>query len=260
MTEKNNAKVVLKNEGNGLRGIFVHLITPDDFGGREKYSITVLIDKKDKKTVSQVKGAIKAAMDKGLADTFKGKNPKKAASPLKDGDDEDTAKYPYYEGCYYLKFSTSYKPTVIDKARHALTEESDVYSGAYYMVSGFAMPYLNTGNYGVTFVLGNVLKVADGENLGGTGGFDIDDDFGDELDADDFADEDNEDEDEDDEDEEDEEDGLADALAELKKLEKKAKKIDRKEAKKLLKDFDLDDVDDVNDAIEELQEWIEDNA
>ena len=75
-----STKVVLKPKG-GLLATFVHLIEPDDFGGHEKYTVTVIIPKSDKKTVKAVKEAIKAAMERGENEVFKGKNIKKAHNP-----------------------------------------------------------------------------------------------------------------------------------------------------------------------------------
>ncbi|MFV3037849.1 ssDNA-binding protein, partial [Klebsiella pneumoniae] len=79
-----------------------------------KYTVTVLIPKKDKKTVEQVKSAIAAAMEKGKKEVWSGKNHKKANNPLRDGDDEDTEKYPYYKDCYFIQAKSTVKPSVMD--------------------------------------------------------------------------------------------------------------------------------------------------
>ena len=274
-----STKVVLKPKG-GLLATFVHLLEPDDFGGHEKYTVTVIIPKSDKKTVKAVKEAIKAAMDRGAAETFKGKNMKKAHNPLKDGNDEDAEKYEYYKDAYVLKFSTTQKPNVIDRGRNKLTEDEDVYSGMMIYVSGAAFPFFTDGSWGVSMILGNVVKVDDGERIGG-GGFDLEDEFGDDLDENDFADdededddyeEDTDDEDEDDDyeedtDDEDEDDEDDLDYSEAEEAIEDAEEIDggKRAVKKLLKKFkakkleDITDEDDLDDFIDELSDWIEEN-
>ncbi|MCD0151212.1 DUF2815 family protein, partial [Streptococcus agalactiae] len=68
-------------------------------GGTEKYSVSVLIPKDDKETLSKIEKAIDAAIEEGIA-KFGGKKPNKAAIklPLRDGDieKEDEA----YKGHY----------------------------------------------------------------------------------------------------------------------------------------------------------------
>lgn len=262
-----STKVVLKPKG-GLLATFVHLLEPDDFGGHEKYTVTVIIPKSDKKTVKAVKEAIKAAMDRGADSTFKGKNMKKAHNPLKDGNDEDTEKYEYYKDAYVLKFSTTQKPNVIDRGRNKLTEDEDVYSGMMIFVSGAAFPFFTDGSWGVSMILGNVVKVDDGERIGG-GGFDLEDEFGDDLDEDDFADDEDEDEDDDYEEDTDDEDDDEDDLDydEAKEAIEEAEDLDggKRAVKKLLKKFkakkleDITDEDDLDDFIDELSDWIEEN-
>ena len=55
-------------------------------GTDEKYSVSILIDKDDKKTLKAIKKAIEAALEDGK--TKLGKNPKNLKLPLRDGDDE----------------------------------------------------------------------------------------------------------------------------------------------------------------------------
>lgn len=264
--EKASTKVVLK-PAEGLLATFVHLTKPDDFGDTPKYTVTVVIPKKNKKVVKQVKDAIAAAMARGESEgTFQGKNIKKAINPLKDGDDEDTEKYPYYKDAYTLKFSTDRKPGVLDKKKRNIgDDEEEVYSGMLIWVSGAAFPYFNRGNFGVSFILGNVIKIDDGERIGGSG-FNIEDEFGDDLEDDEF-DEDDEDEDEDldddeEEDEDDEDDEDDDELdkEEAEELIADVKEIDKKAAKKFQKKLDkIDDEEDLEELVEKIEEWIEEN-
>lgn len=256
-----------------VRAAYVHLIKPDDFGDEPKYTVTAIIPKSDKKTVAKIKGAIKAATEQGLSDGGKlvGKNPKKLKSPLKDGEeDNDITKNPEFEDSYVVTFKTNKKPTVLSRSKRVLDDEDAVYSGMYVAISGAAFAYATKGSAGISFILGGVMKLEDGERLGGAG-FDLDSDFEEfeEEDEDGFEDEDEdeiEDEDEDDE-EEDAEEWYEKLVEKAKKLAKKIKKSGKdgkKFVKELLEEYDAEDFeeidgDDIEDTIEELEEWLEDN-
>lgn len=258
--EKASTKVVLK-PAEGLLATFVHLTKPDDFGDTPKYTVTVVIPKKNKKVVKQVKDAIAAAMARGESEgTFQGKNIKKAINPLKDGDDEDTEKYPYYKDTYVLKFSTDRKPGVLDKKKRNIgDDDEEVYSGMLIWVSGAAFPYFNRGNFGVSFILGNVIKIDDGERIGGSG-FNIEDEFGDDLEDDEFDEDEEEDEDLDDDEDEDDDDEEELDKEEAEELIADVKEIDKKAAKKFQKKLDkIDDEDDLEELVEKIEEWIEEN-
>lgn len=251
-----------------VRAAYVHLIKPDDFGDEPKYTVTAIIPKSDKKTVAKIKGAIKAATEQGLSDGGKlvGKNPKKLKSPLKDGEeDNDITKNPEFEDSYVVTFKTNKKPTVLSRSKRVLDDEDAVYSGMYVAISGAAFAYATKGSAGISFILGGVMKLEDGERLGGAG-FDLDSDFEEfeEEDEDGFEDEDDDEiEDEDDEEEEDEEEEEEnedlERVEKLIKKVKKAGKAGKKFVKELLEEYDIDDEDDLGDIADELEEWLEDN-
>ena len=58
-------------------------------GGKEKYSVSLIIPKSDKKTIDAINKAVDAAIEDGIS-KFGGKKPNKAAIklPLRDGDIE----------------------------------------------------------------------------------------------------------------------------------------------------------------------------
>lgn len=243
---------------------FVHLVEPDNFGTEPKYTITAVVPNSDKKTVKALKDAVKLAMkDEKLA----GKNLKKIKNPIKDGNDEDLEKYPYYEDTTVVTFKTNKKPTVLSRSKRVLDSTDDIYSGMFVAISGVAYAYANKESSGVTFLLGGVMKLEDGERLGG-GGFDLDSDFEefaeededgfDEVeDEEDFDDE----EEEEEEDEEDEESEDVYELSDLKVLLKKAKAKSKKKVASLYDDYEIEklselDEDDYNDFAEELNDII----
>jgi hypothetical protein len=68
----------------------------------------------------------------------------------------------------YFTASSKAKPGVVDADVSPIMEQSEVYSGCYARVSLRAFAFSNSGNKGVSFGLGNVQKLADGDSLGGS--------------------------------------------------------------------------------------------
>lgn len=135
-------------------------------GGREKYSVSLLIPKDDKATLAAIEKAIDAAIKEG-AGKFGGKIPPKAALklPLRDGDVErdDEA----YARHYFVNANSINKPQIVDANVHPILDRSEVYSGCYARVSINFYAFNHSGNRGVACGLGNLQKTRDGEPLGG---------------------------------------------------------------------------------------------
>lgn len=143
-------------------------------GGDEKYSCSILIPKDDKETLRKIKAAIEAAKEQGKAQ-WGGKIPAKLHTPLRDGDEErpdDEA----YAGHYFFNASSKNKPGIakpIGKGADGrvkfqeITDTTEVYSGCYAKVSVNFYPFNVNGNRGVAAGLNNIVKVQDGEPLGG---------------------------------------------------------------------------------------------
>ena len=151
-------------------------------GGTPKYSVSLIIDKKDTKTVAAINAAIDAAIKEGAA-KFGGKVPNKAALklPLRDGDLErdDEA----YKGSYFINANSTSAPQIVDRSVQPILDRSEVYSGCYARVSINFYAFNSNGNRGIACGLGNIQKVRDGEPLGGKSSAaddfatDLDDDF-----------------------------------------------------------------------------------
>lgn len=135
-------------------------------GGAEKYSVSVLIPKSDKQTISEINAAIDAAIEEGLA-KFGGKKPNKAAIklPLRDGDIErdDEA----YKGHYFINANSTRAPQIVDRSVKPILDRDEVYSGCYARVSLSFYAFNSNGSKGIACGLGNIQKVKDGEPLGG---------------------------------------------------------------------------------------------
>jgi hypothetical protein len=134
-------------------------------GGKERYSVSVLIPKSDKETIKAIEMAVDAAIEEGIA-KFGGKKPNKAAIklPLRDGDIErdDGA----YKGHYFVNANSTTAPQIVDKSVKPILDRDEVYSGCYGRVSLNFYAFNSNGNKGVACGLGNIQKIKDGEPLG----------------------------------------------------------------------------------------------
>lgn len=153
-----------------VRLSYVHLFEPyaQDSNDEAKFSCVILIPKSDKKTLTKIDKAIKAAAQQGLSSKFDGKMPKNLATTLYDGDEDgDLEKNPEYEGHMYMSISSKTKPGLVDADVNPILDSTEIYSGAYARVSMNAFPYNYKGKKGVSFGLNHVQKTKDGDFLGG---------------------------------------------------------------------------------------------
>lgn len=135
-------------------------------GGPERYSVSLLIPKDDKETITAIEKAIDVAIEEGIG-KFGGKKPNKNAIklPLRDGDierDDDA-----YKGHYFINANSVSAPQIVDKAVKPILDRSEVYSGCYARVSITFYAFNSNGNKGIACGLGNIQKIKDGEPLGG---------------------------------------------------------------------------------------------
>ena len=135
-------------------------------GGKEKYSVSLIIPKSDKPTITAIEKAIDAAIQEGIG-KFGGKKPNKAALklPLRNGDVErdDAA----YQDSYFINANSITAPQIVDKHVQPILDRNEVYSGCYARVSISFYAFNTNGNRGVACGLGNIQKIRDGEPLGG---------------------------------------------------------------------------------------------
>ena len=158
-----------------VRLSYVHLFTPEAVadGGDKKYSVSLIIPKSNTKLLAQIKTAIEAATQAGIASKFGGKRPLNLKNPLRDGDLE-RADDEAYANCYFINASSKTKPGVVKRVKIGaenklveVTNEEDIYSGCYGFASVNFFAFNNAGNRGIAAGLNNVLKTRDGEFLGG---------------------------------------------------------------------------------------------
>ena len=142
-------------------------------GGDEKYSVSCLIPKSDKKTLARIQKAVEAAKEDGKARKWGGKIPPNLKLPLRDGD-IDRPDDENYEDCYFLNASSKDAPQVVDRKVNPVLDPMMVYSGCYCNVSVNVYAFNANGNRGVAVGLGNIQFVRDGERLSGKASADAD--------------------------------------------------------------------------------------
>ena len=135
-------------------------------GSEEKYSVSCVIPKSDKKTLSRIQKAVEAAKEDGKTRKWNGKIPPNLKLPLRDRDidrpDDET-----YEDCYFLNATSKDAPQIVDRRVQRITDPMMVYSGCYCNVSVNFYAFNANGNRGVAAGLSNIQFVKDGERLSG---------------------------------------------------------------------------------------------
>lgn len=156
-----------------VRFSYLHVFEPFAFDGSSdpRYSATLLIPKSDKALVKKVQDAISTAYSAAVTNTWGGKKPPlDKVTPLRDGDepnDDGESRGEAYAGHYYLNAKSRTQPGVVDKHCQPIMSTDDFYSGCYGFASVAFGGYDNSGNKGISCYLNNVMKVKDGEPLGG---------------------------------------------------------------------------------------------
>ena len=142
-------------------------------GGDEKYSVSCLIPKSDKKTIAHIQKAIEAAKEDGKTRKWGGKIPPNLKLPLRDGD-IDRPDDENYEECFFINATSKDAPQVVDRKVNPILDPMMVYSGCYCNVSVNFYAFHANGNRGVAAGLGNIQFVKDGERLSGKASADAD--------------------------------------------------------------------------------------
>jgi hypothetical protein len=156
-----------------VRISYAHLIepyaNPMQPGSKPKYSVTMLIPKKDTETKRQIDEAMKAAYEAGVQQKWKGARPAMKSPLIYDGDGVRQNGQPFGMECkghWVLTASSGRKPGVCDiHSPNTALLPQDIYSGMYARVT---MTFYNPaqGNP-VACSLDNVFKTRDGEPLSG---------------------------------------------------------------------------------------------
>lgn len=141
--------------------------------GEEKYSVSCIIPKSDKKTLMAIHKAIEAAKEDGKSKKWGGKIPPNLKLPLRDGD-IDRPDDESYADAMFFNASSKDAPQIVDRRVQPITDPMTVYSGCYCNVSVNAYAFSVSGNRGVAMGLGNIQFLKDGERLSGKASADAD--------------------------------------------------------------------------------------
>jgi len=155
-----------------VRFSYCNLFTPRaaQENAQEKYSTTLLIPKSDKRTIEKIKAAIEAAKAVYLSKHNGKKLPSNLKNTVHDGDGErpNGGEFgPECKGCYVITVSSNKKPVLVYADKTPITEESELYSGCYGRAIINFYVYDTQGNKGITAGLNGIMKLHDGEPLGG---------------------------------------------------------------------------------------------
>lgn len=164
-----------------VRFSYLNVFEPKGINGSEpKYSVSLIIPKEDKQTLNNIKRAIEAAKQAGIS-KFGGKIPPNLKTPLRDGD-EDRPEDENYVSCYFINANCKTQPGLVYRNGQKIIDSTDIYSGCYGYASVNFYAFNSNGNRGIACGLNNLMKVADGDTLGGRSR--AEDDFADRIEND----------------------------------------------------------------------------
>ncbi len=135
-------------------------------GGDEKYSVSLMIPKEDKTTLTKIYKAVEAAKEDAKVKKWGGKIPSNLKLPLRDGD-IDRPDDENYAGHMFLNATSKDAPQIVDRKVQPIIDPMECGSGDYCNVSVNFYGFAASGNKGVAAGLGNIQKVKDGERLAG---------------------------------------------------------------------------------------------
>lgn len=166
MASRNGTKVITGE----VRFSYLHVFEPyaAEVGQKAKYSVSLLIPKTDKQTITLIQEAVAEATDQGQMSKWGGKVPKNLKLPLRDGDEEKADEHPEYEGMFFINASSDRQPGLVDSHKQEIFSDQELKSGDWGLASINFYPFSVSGNNGIACGLNNLMKKRDGESLGGT--------------------------------------------------------------------------------------------
>lgn len=170
-SEKSKTAIKIGSPENPVRISYAHIWEPkENVSGKKKYSVSIIIPKKFKKTLAKVRAAIDLAKNSDAAITkFGGKVPKNLKVPLRDSE-TDREDDPAYEDSFFLNATSDSAPGIAKLVKGKLRKVEDrqeVYSGCFCVISVNFYPFKVEGSRGIACGLNNILKIEDGEPLAG---------------------------------------------------------------------------------------------
>ncbi len=146
---------------------FANIWTPKSInGGEEKYSVSCVIPKEDKKTLFKIHNAIEAAKEAAKGKRWGGKVPANLKVPLRDGD-IDRPDDENYAGQMYFNAASKDAPQIVDRKVQPIQDSMECGSGDYCNVAVNFYGFNANGNKGIAAGLGNIQLIKHGERLSG---------------------------------------------------------------------------------------------
>ncbi len=155
-----------------FRASFPNLSEPrkNDLNGKEEYSVVALFSKGA--DLSKLEKACKDAMVKKWG-SDKSKWPSQIRSPFrkheekaKNVEGKQILPNGYEDGGVFVNFKSQQKPQLVDQNVDDVIDKDKIYAGCYLRASVNAYAYDMKGNRGVSFGLGNVQFLKDGDPIG----------------------------------------------------------------------------------------------
>ena len=154
-----------------VRLSYVHLDKPySQNGGEPKYSATILVPKIPADNRARIDAAIQQAAAKAR-EKFGSAFPIQPKTSVHDGDGvRPSDGQPFGEeckGCWVFTASAKTQPQLRDVYGQPVLDSTEFYSGVYAHVGVTFFGYNAPQNKGIGAALDNVMKISDGEMLGG---------------------------------------------------------------------------------------------
>lgn len=146
-------------------GAFLNVWEPrqkDDPADKDKYGISMLFDAGE--NLKQMKQLTKKLLDEKFG---AGKHPKSIRMPWRDQDEKADEYAGFVSGALFCNASTSRQPGIVDNNVQDIMDQKQVYSGCRFQANVNLFYYDFKGNKGVAVGLNHLMKLADGEPLGG---------------------------------------------------------------------------------------------
>ena len=143
---------------------FPYLFEKSDYTG--KYGMSIPIPESDKEFIKKLKTLIGNAAENKWGKASRQKIGKKIVSPLRSGNDEKEDDE-VYQNTVFFSANSSKRPGVVNKAVEPILDQDEIYPGCIVRASVNFYGFDYKGKEGIACGLQNVMKVRDGEPIGG---------------------------------------------------------------------------------------------
>jgi hypothetical protein len=164
MTKENENTLATKYVTPEIVCSFPYLFEVSDY--TEKYGLSIPIPASNEDEIKKIKILIGNAAEAKWGKKARAEVGKKIASPMRDGNDEKGEDDIYRDTIFFSANSTK-KPGVVGKDLKPIMGEDEIYPGCVIRASVNFYAYDFKGKKGIACGLQNVMKVKDGEALGG---------------------------------------------------------------------------------------------